>query len=150
MPTGLYQYQMDTQPLDSSKDIHLDMGTALVALQRRQKMLQGIKIGAVLLVLIGFVTVTNPAQLYCRTLRYYSARGRHNHCCFFGVNCHSYGTSVSRFHCAPFYQFHCSRNFRILCFADSRHSTINPNLFHLSWIASNWTTNNKSWISKPG
>jgi polar amino acid transport system permease protein len=48
---------MDTQPLDSPQDIHLDMGTALVAWQRRQKLHQGIKVSAVWLVLIGFVIV---------------------------------------------------------------------------------------------
>jgi len=46
---------MDTTPPDSSQDISLDMGTALVALQRRQKIIQGIKVSIVWLVMIGLV-----------------------------------------------------------------------------------------------
>lgn len=48
---------MDTKPLSITQDTHLDMGTALVALQRRQKIIQGLKISVVWLVLIGFVIV---------------------------------------------------------------------------------------------
>jgi polar amino acid transport system permease protein len=48
---------MDTTPPDSSKDIHLDMGNALVALQRRQKFIQGIKVSIVWLVMIVLVSL---------------------------------------------------------------------------------------------
>jgi polar amino acid transport system permease protein len=48
---------MDTTPPDSSQDIHLDMGTALVAQQQKQNIIQGIKISIVWLVMIALVSL---------------------------------------------------------------------------------------------
>jgi polar amino acid transport system permease protein len=49
---------MDTQPPGTSQeDPHLDMGTALVNLHKRQNLIQGLKIAIVWLVMIGIVTI---------------------------------------------------------------------------------------------
>ena len=122
-------------------DPHQSMGEGLVALQKRNRFIQGIKVTAVWVGLIALATggmlMLRISPAHARALQRHPARRRHH--LYVSLVSIAIATmlallgSISRLSSDPV-----PRHIGVLCVAGSRHAAFDPNLRDLSRLAADW------------